>query len=301
MIETPAPNALLVGYARCSTEDQDVATQIERLKRKVVAEDRIYIDRGKSGKNMKRPGLDQAIAAVRDGDTFIVTELDRLSRSMADLLAIAERMRGRGVKLQYGETVHDPDDPMGNMIFHMRGAYAQLERQMVSSRTKRALAQPHVRAKMKGKKPSLTPAQDKEIRVLHDRDPGHYSVMKLHRMFGRSRQTIYWSLARTESKENATQPECRDFSVKAVFGQSIEKVGHLYVQLPGYRPKGVSGDTHRSPLVVPHLLVRELKCVRELVLGDAPLHAEKSKALSDVSVNHRSAARTFFCHTEMCP
>ena len=199
MTETPAPNALLVGYARCSTEDQDVATQIERLKRKGVAEDRIYIDRGKSGKNMKRPGLDQAIAAVRDGDTFIVTELDRLSRTMGDLLAIAERLAGRNVKLQYGDTIHDPEDPMGNMIFHMRGAYAQLERQINSARTKRALAQPHVRAKMKGKKPSLSVAQDKEIRVLHDRDPDHYSVMKLHKMFGKSRQTIYRSLARTEN------------------------------------------------------------------------------------------------------
>lgn len=90
-----------------------------------VQPDRIYTDHGLTGTNRARPGLDQALAAVRNGDTFVVPKLDRLARSVPDARAIADELKGRGVKLQIGSTVHDPTDPMGKMFFNILATFAE--------------------------------------------------------------------------------------------------------------------------------------------------------------------------------
>ena len=77
-------NDTLIGYARCSTDKQDLTAQRERLRELGVTEKRIYLDHGLTGTNRKRPGLDQALAAVREGDTLVVPKLDRLARSVPD-------------------------------------------------------------------------------------------------------------------------------------------------------------------------------------------------------------------------
>ena len=73
--------ALLIGYARCSTDEQDLTVQREGLAALGVTPDRIYVDHGLTGCNRERPGLREALAACRDGDTLVVTKLDRLARS----------------------------------------------------------------------------------------------------------------------------------------------------------------------------------------------------------------------------
>ena len=86
----------LIGYARCSTDKQDLAAQHEALMKLGVAADRIYTDKGFTGTNRNRPGLDQALAAVRSGDTLVVPKLDRLARSVPDELGQrARRLAGR--------------------------------------------------------------------------------------------------------------------------------------------------------------------------------------------------------------
>ena len=82
-------NTILVGYARCSTEKQDLAAQRDGLTRLGVAAERIYVDHGLTGTNRERPGLREALAACRAGDTLVVTKLDRLARSLPDARAIA--------------------------------------------------------------------------------------------------------------------------------------------------------------------------------------------------------------------
>ncbi|MEV6297748.1 recombinase family protein, partial [Streptomyces sp. NPDC051896] len=72
----------LIGYARCSTDTQDLTAQRDRLGELGVAEERIYLDHGLTGTSRQRPGLDQALAAVRAGDTLVVPKLDRLARSV---------------------------------------------------------------------------------------------------------------------------------------------------------------------------------------------------------------------------
>jgi len=104
----------LIGYARCSTDKQDLAAQKDALLKLGVAADRIYTDHGFTGATRARPGLNQALAAVRSGDTLVVPKLDRLARSVPDARAIGDDLAARGVRLQIGASIHDPSDPMGS-------------------------------------------------------------------------------------------------------------------------------------------------------------------------------------------
>ena len=90
-------NAFLVGYARCSTDQQDLTAQRDGLIRLGVAPARIYVDHGLTGTNRERPGLREALAACREGDTLVVTKLDRLARSLPDARAIADELTTRQV------------------------------------------------------------------------------------------------------------------------------------------------------------------------------------------------------------
>ena len=94
--------ATLIGYARCSTDKQDLTAQRQALAELGVVPDRIYMDKGLTGTNRARPGLDQAMAAVRKGDTLVVPKLDRLARSVPDARHIADQLQAKGVKLALG-------------------------------------------------------------------------------------------------------------------------------------------------------------------------------------------------------
>ena len=109
----------LIGYARCSTDKQDLAAQKAALEQLGVAADRIYTDHGLTGTNRSQPGLDQALAAVRTGDTLVVPKLDWLARSVPDARFIADALVARGVRLALGSGVYDPVDPMGKMFFNI--------------------------------------------------------------------------------------------------------------------------------------------------------------------------------------
>src|SRR6266545_6716538 len=78
----------------------------------------IYVDHGLTGTNRERPGLREALAACRAGDTLVVTKLDRLARSLPDARAIADELTARQVKLALGASVHDPTDPVGRLLFN---------------------------------------------------------------------------------------------------------------------------------------------------------------------------------------
>src|SRR6266704_6823604 len=121
----PAMPETLIGYARCSTDEQDLTAQQQRLTELGVAEERIYLDHGLTGTNRARPGLDQALAAVREGDTLVVPKLDRLARSVPDARAIGDDLAARGIKLSLGGQVYDPTDPMGKMFFNILATFAE--------------------------------------------------------------------------------------------------------------------------------------------------------------------------------
>lgn len=185
---------ILIGYARCSTDKQDLAAQKESLLKLGVSSDRIYTDHGFTGTNRARPGLDQALAAVRAGDTFVVSKLDRLARSVPDARAIGDSLADRSVKLQIGASVYDPSDPMGKMFFNILATFAEFEADLIKMRTREGMALARSRGKLRGKKPKLSDRQQKELRRMYD--TSNYSISDLAEVFSISRPTVYRTLCR---------------------------------------------------------------------------------------------------------
>ena len=185
---------ILIGYARCSTDQQDLAAQEAALVHLGVAADRIYTDKGFTGTNRARPGLDQALAAVRRGDALVVPKLDRLARSVPDARAIADSLAGRGVRLQLGASVYDPSDPMGKMFFNILATFAEFEADLIRMRTREGMAIARAKGKLRGKKPKLSDKQQRELRRMYD--TGEYSISDLAELFSVSRPTVYRTLDR---------------------------------------------------------------------------------------------------------
>lgn len=184
----------LIGYARCSTDKQDLVVQEEALLKLGITPDRIYTDRGFTGTNRARPGLDQALAAVRSGDTLVVPKLDRLARSVPDARAIGDSLAARGVKLQLGSSVYDPADPMGKLFFNILATFAEFESDLIRLRTREGMAVARAKGKLRGKKPKLSERQQRELRRMYD--TGDYSISDLAELFSISRPTVYRTLSR---------------------------------------------------------------------------------------------------------
>ena len=188
--------ATLIGYARCSTDRQDLAAQRQALLDLGVTKERIYTDHGLSGTNRARPGLDQALAAVREGDTLVVAKLDRLARSVPDARAIADRLQDRGVKLALGRALYDPGDPMGKMFFNILATFAEFEADLIRMRTREGMAIARARGKLRGKQPKLSEKQQRELCRMHA--TGEYSISDLAELFSVSRPTVYRTLKRCQ-------------------------------------------------------------------------------------------------------
>lgn len=199
----------LIGYARCSTDKQDMSAQRQALLELGVMGDRIYTDHGLTGTNRARPGLDQALAAVRDGDTLVVPKLDRLARSVPDARAIAGQLEKKGVKLALGSSVYDPTNPMGKMFFNILATFAEFEADLIRMRTREGMAIARAKGKLRGKQPKLSEKQQNELTRMHG--TGEYSISDLAELFAVSRPTVYRTLerarkdARTSTKQNQTR------------------------------------------------------------------------------------------------
>lgn len=178
-----------VGYARVSTHEQDVAAQQAFLLSAGVTEDRLYTDTGFTGKNARRDGLHQALAAVREGDTLVVPKMDRLARNVEDTLQIVRDLTERGVIFQMGHTTYDPRDPWSKLFLTFLAAIAEAEGGWISLRTQEGMARSSVRQKLNGRKPSITPETDKAIsRAM---DEGEHSVAEIAEIFRISRSGVY--------------------------------------------------------------------------------------------------------------
>jgi len=177
---TPIVSGTLIGYARCSTDTQDLTAQRDRLRELGVAGDRIYLDHGLTGTSRKRPGPDQALAAVREGDTLVVPKLDRLARSVPDARGIGDDLAARGIRLSLGGQVYDPADPMGKMFFNILATFMAVAR---------------AKGRLRGRQPKLSAKQQAELRRMHA--SGDYSIADLAELFTVSRPTVYRTLQRS--------------------------------------------------------------------------------------------------------
>lgn len=131
---------LLVGYARVSTDEQDLTVQREALVRLGVSADGIYVDHGLTGTNRDRPGLREAMAACRAGDTLVVTKLDRLARSVPDARAIGEELTAAGLRLSLGGSIYDPNDAIGRLLFNVLAMVAEFEADLIRDADRRGNA-----------------------------------------------------------------------------------------------------------------------------------------------------------------
>lgn len=144
-----------IGYARVSTPDQDMGLQIEALEQAGCS--RIFQDVA-SGAKAERKGLDEALAYLRPGDILVVWKIDRLGRSLAHLVKVVEDLRERGIGfLSLTDPGMDTTTASGALIFHIFGALAAFERELIRERTRAGLAVAAARGRRGGRKPVVTP------------------------------------------------------------------------------------------------------------------------------------------------
>ena len=127
------------GYARVSTDDQDLALQVDALTRFGVDPNLIFSEHA-SGKNMKRQSLGMVLKLMRSGDTLVVWKLDRLGRSLKDLIGMVEKLDAQGINFVSLTDSINTQTPTGRLFFHFMGAMAEWERNMISERTKAGMA-----------------------------------------------------------------------------------------------------------------------------------------------------------------
>ncbi|MEN3584098.1 recombinase family protein [Streptomyces sp. ZYX-F-203] len=187
-------SGLKAGYARCSTDMQDLTAQKDILLGLGVAEDRIFLDKGFTGTKRERPGLDQALAAVRAGDTLVVPKLDRLARSVPDARDIGDSLVTRGVALSLGGQLYDPNDPMGKMFFNILATFAEFEVDLLRMRTREGMAVARAKGKLRGKQPKLTARQ--RAHLVKEHKSGEHTIADLAELFSVSRATVYRVLER---------------------------------------------------------------------------------------------------------
>ncbi|MFH1923967.1 MAG: recombinase family protein, partial [Planctomycetota bacterium] len=145
----PAPRQ--VGYARVSTDDQDLSLQIDALTRQGIPTASIFMDKV-SGAKTERPGLTKCLATLRSGDIPVVWRLDRLGRSMRHLITLVEDLRSRGVGFRsLNEGAIDTTCASGELIFNIFSAPAQFERRLIQERTKAGLAAARARGRNGGR------------------------------------------------------------------------------------------------------------------------------------------------------
>jgi DNA invertase Pin-like site-specific DNA recombinase len=154
---------MLIGYARVSTRDQNPALQIDALT--AAGCDRIFVEKA-SGAQRDRPELMAALDHIRAGDTLVVWKLDRLARSIRQLIETAETLRSREVALQVLTQQIDTNTPGGRLFFHIIGAVAEFERELMLERTQAGLTNARAFGRRGGRKPSMGEAEVRRAKAM---------------------------------------------------------------------------------------------------------------------------------------
>ncbi|HYN79065.1 MAG: recombinase family protein [Planctomycetes bacterium] len=192
--------AKLVGYARVSTEDQDVALQRDALQAAGCRTEWIFIDKA-SGARTQRPGLDACLGVLEAGDTLVVWRLDRLGRSMPHLVTLIQELLGKGIAFRsLCDGVIDTTSASGELIFHIFSALAQFERRLIQERTKAGLSAARARGRKGGRRP--TTADDPRVKTAQRMYAGRaLSVKQICKTLAISRATFYRYLAVAAASE----------------------------------------------------------------------------------------------------
>jgi DNA invertase Pin-like site-specific DNA recombinase len=158
-----------------------------------------------SKRNRDRPGLREALAAYRAGDTLVVTKLDRLARSLPDARDIVDELTGGQVKLNLGGSVHDPTDPVGRLLFNVLAMVAEFESDLIKMRTREGMKFAKAKGRLRGKKPKLSPRQETHLVGLHH--AGTHTSAELAELFSVARSTVYRAIERARTTTPAVPVE----------------------------------------------------------------------------------------------
>lgn len=181
---------LMLGYARVSTDDQDLTLQRDHLR--AAGCNKLFAEKV-SGARRVRPELDRMLDHLRPGDVVTVTRLDRLARSTRDLLDIAERIRNCGAGLRsLAEPWADTTSPAGRMVMTVFAGIAEFERSLILERTRTGREAAKARGVQFGPRPALTKAQIDHARRLIDQDD--FTVKAAAELLGVHRSTLYRAL-----------------------------------------------------------------------------------------------------------
>lgn len=192
-----------IGYARVSTDDQNLDLQLDALHRAGIVDDCLYSDTA-SGKDAERKELAACLKALREGDTLVVWRLDRLGRSLPDLVRIIGELEKKGVGFESLTEKIETSSAAGKLVFHVFAALAEFERNLIRERTRAGLVAARARGRSGGRRPKLTPQQIKEIKRLMT-DPT-IPVSQIAERYNVSRTTIYKVAPRRESEVVEAQP-----------------------------------------------------------------------------------------------
>ena len=176
------------GYGRVSTRDQHTEAQHDALLAAGVDPKNIFVEKA-STRLAQRPKLEELRKVLRDGDTIVVTKVDRLARSLLDLITIADDLRKQGVTLEVLSGTFNRSDPMGEAFFQMTGVFAQLERDLIRQRTHEGLAAARARGRKGGRRAKLTDAQAAEVRRMYAAK--ECTVKEIGELFGITRESVY--------------------------------------------------------------------------------------------------------------
>jgi DNA invertase Pin-like site-specific DNA recombinase len=184
-----------IGYARVSTDDQNMSLQLDALA--AAGCDRVFQD-AISGATVKRPGLDAALAALQPGDVLTVWRLDRLGRTMRHLVNTVTDFAERGIGFQSITEAMDTTTAGGELLFHVMGALAQFERRLNAERSRAGIEAARRRGKHLGRPAKLTPEKvDHARRVI---DSGEQSVTGMAKILEAHRITLHKALKKQRAK-----------------------------------------------------------------------------------------------------
>lgn len=188
---------MLIGYARVSTLEQDVALQIDALQK--AGCERIFQDKI-SGAKSDRPGLQDALNFARKGDSIVVWRLDRLGRSLKHLIETVGQLEEQGIGFRSLQESIDTTTSGGRLIFHIFGALAEFERNLIRERTIAGLEAARARGRLGGRPKKLDAKKTELAYQLYDEKK--YAVKEICHMLGISKPTLYAYLARRNQEEH---------------------------------------------------------------------------------------------------
>jgi len=191
-----------IGYARVSTRAQNGDSQIDELE--AYGCDKIFTDKGVSGKLAARPQLDAALDYLRPGDVLVITRLSRAMRSLRHLLDLAATLEERDIGLVVLKQSIDTTTPTGRLVFHILASIDEFQRELIIEGTREGLDAARARGRTGGRKPKLSESQQKTVRRMYEaKGPDgkrQHTVAEIAEAVGVHRTTVYDYLGRSDTQ-----------------------------------------------------------------------------------------------------